>query len=480
MKSYLAFLLLIIVVSSSAQKNHYWQQEVNYKIDVSLDVNNKTLKGFEQMEYINHSPDTLSYIWFHLWPNAYKNKNTAYAKQRGSTYVRNNIGFIDSLNFTINNIAILTEPHLEHIDIVKLLLNKPLLPGESIYIQTPFFVKVPEYVSRLGHNNNDFFITQWYPKPAVYDRKGWHPIPYLDRGEFYSEFGSFDVSITLPVTYVVAATGELITADERERYKITGTKNRGKVAVKYKPITDSSHKTLRFVQNNIHDFAWFASEDFIIRYNQTLLSNQHAVDVFSFSKQNRYSFWSDATTRTSNILFQMKDYVGEYPYGSVSVVEGGANSFSAGMEYPMICLVGMPDEYVLIHEVVHNWFYGIIGSNERDHAWMDEGFTDFYSHLITNQIPSVKDDVREPVDQTTELFENTEAYFSTVYTKAAKWLRLLEDEMGTAGFNIAMKKYFEQWKFRHPYPEDFQRKMEEVSGKKLTKIFALLKQPGKL
>ncbi|NCU04668.1 MAG: M1 family metallopeptidase, partial [Chitinophagaceae bacterium] len=354
MKSCFSFLFLLLLHSGSAQTTTYWQQEVNYRINVKLDTKQNILHGDEEIQYTNHSPDTLTYIWFHLWPNAYRNDQTAYAKQTGSTYVRNNIGYIDSLHFTAGNNTLAIQSHPEHIDIIKLLLNKPLLPGKSINIQTTFRVFIPEYESRLGYAENDFYITQWYPKPAVYDRKGWHPMPYLDRGEFYSEFGSFDVSITLPSTYVVAATGELLTEDELEIYKIIGTKNRKKAGIKYQPLTDSSYKTLRFVQNNIHDFAWFASENFIIRYNQTLLSNQRIVDVFSFAKRNRFSFWDKANDAIANILFFMKDAVGEYPYGSISAVEGSGNRFNAGMEYPMICLLGQPQEYVLTHETIHN------------------------------------------------------------------------------------------------------------------------------
>lgn len=480
MKSLFSFLLLFLVHFSFAQKTSYWQQEVNYRIDVSLDTKRNILHGSEEIHYSNHSPDTLTYIWFHLWPNAYRNDQTAYAKQTGSTYVSNNIGYIDSLRFTVGIDTLTTEPHPEHIDIVKLLLNKPLLPGEKMIIKTPFRVFIPEYKSRLGYAGNDFYITQWYPKPAVYDRKGWHPMPYLDRGEFYSEFGSFDVSITLPSTYVVAATGELATESELELYKIIGTKNRNKAGIKYQPVTDSSHKTVRFVQNNIHDFAWFASENFIIRYNQTLLSNQRIVDVFTFSKPKRFSFWDKANDEIARTLFFMKDVVGEYPYGTISAVEGNGNRFSAGMEYPMISLLNQSVDYVLTHEIIHNWFYGVVGTNERNHAWMDEGFTDWYSHLFEKSSPVDWEDFYDPIDQPAERFGSTEAYFAAVYGKANKWIRLLRNETGADKFNEGMKKYFQLWKFKHPYPEDFQQVMEQVSGKKLNKIFALLKQPRKL
>ncbi|MEJ8818539.1 M1 family metallopeptidase [Lacibacter sp. H407] len=478
----ISFLLTLLVSAffTSAQETTYWQQEVNYTIDVSLDVQNKSLKGLERIEYINHSPDTLTYIWFHLWPNAYKDKSTAYAKQNGSTYYRKNNGYIDSVYFTIDNDTVFTEAHPQHIDIIKLVLKQPLLPGEAIRIQTSFFVKIPEYESRLGYAKNDFYISQWYPKPAVYDQKGWHPMPYLDRGEFYSEFGSFDVSITLPSSYVVAATGELTTEEELESYKIIGIKNRKKAGSKYKPAFQSSYKTLRYQQKNIHDFAWFASQDFMIRYSQALLNDGHTVDIFTFSKTTRSSFWDEANDQIADILFDMKEYVGPYPYSSVSVVEGSGNRFSGGMEYPMICLLNVPDAYVLTHEIVHNWFYGIIGSNERDHAWMDEGLTDWFSNTITNRSPVFENDFRDPIDQNAELYKTADAYFFAVYAKTQEWLRLLQKQTGQANFEAGIKEYYSRWKFRHPYPEDFQQVMEQVCKRKLNSVFSLLKERGKL
>ncbi|MCK7473948.1 MAG: hypothetical protein MZV49_11405 [Rhodopseudomonas palustris] len=173
----------------------------------------------EEIEYINNSPNELEYIYFHLWPNAYKNGETALAKQKGKFNnwheYESMIGYIDSLDFKINGQSAKWEIDSKHIDIRKLILNNPLKPGEKIKITTPFYVKIPYCtISRLGHGGQSYQITQWYPKPAVYDKYGWHQFPYLNMGEFYSEFGSFDVSITLPQNYVVGATGDLQNPEE--------------------------------------------------------------------------------------------------------------------------------------------------------------------------------------------------------------------------------------------------------------------------
>jgi len=230
-RTFLALLVTLAGFLANAQKD-YWQQEVNYNINVALNDRNHTLKGMLDLEYTNQSPDRLDFIWFHLWPNAYRNENTAYAKQimrdkdgKKRWKDMKDKGAIDSINFTVDGVSAKTEPDPENIDIIKLILPKTLQPGEKIKIATPFVVKIPTYSSRSGHLANSYMICQWYPKPAVYDRKGWHQFPYLDQGEFYSEYGNFTVNISLPTSYVVGATGLLQNADELNKYKEIGNMN---------------------------------------------------------------------------------------------------------------------------------------------------------------------------------------------------------------------------------------------------------------
>ena len=215
-------LIFALLSNYFLQSQSYFQQEVNYTIQVKLDDQQHTLSAFETIEYVNNSPDTLNFLYFHLWPNAYKNSKTALAKQlleSGDTKMQfaeeENLGFIDSLDFTSKEKKMKWAYDPKHIDICKLFLNEPLLPGQKTTISTPFFVKIPvATISRLGHIGQAYMITQWYPKPAVYDKEGWHPIPYLDQGEFFSEFGSYDVEISLPDNYVIQATGNLIEGDK--------------------------------------------------------------------------------------------------------------------------------------------------------------------------------------------------------------------------------------------------------------------------
>lgn len=214
--------ILFLFVNSSYFSQSYWQQEVNYKIQVKLDDVNHMLSGYEEFEYINNAPNSLDRIYIHLWPNAYRNGKSALAKQQyadGKKILRfgeeKDLGWIDSLDFKVDGQAVKWSFDTNNQDICILILANSLKSGEGIRVSTPFKVKIPSgEISRLGHIGQSYQITQWYPKPAVYDKNGWNAMPYLNQGEFYSEYGSFDVSITLPSNYVVGATGDLQTPSE--------------------------------------------------------------------------------------------------------------------------------------------------------------------------------------------------------------------------------------------------------------------------
>src|ERR1700754_1260492 len=227
----LILLILPFAAALTAPAQQYWQQQVDYTINVTLDDAERSLDGFIKIDYTNNSPDTLSFIWIHCWPNAYKNDRTAFSEQllgngRTDFYFsdKQQRGYINRLDFRADDKEARMEDHPQYIDIIKVILPDPLPPGGQVTLSTPFHVKLPYNFSRSGYNpstpnpkpnpnnpytDNNYNIAQWYPKPAVYDNKGWHPIPYLDQGEFYSEFASFDVRITVPQTFTIAATGEL-------------------------------------------------------------------------------------------------------------------------------------------------------------------------------------------------------------------------------------------------------------------------------
>jgi hypothetical protein len=394
MKNFIICVYLVIQATMLNAQNKYWQQEVNYDINVKLDDKTHTLHAYEEIEYTNNSSDKLDFIWFHLWPNAYKNNKTAFAKQQianGSSRFHfsedTKRGYIDSLNFKVNNEVLKWEFHPKHEDIAKVYLNDPLAAGEKIVISTPFKVKLPDSFSRLGHVGKQYQITQWYPKPAVYDKEGWHPMPYLDQGEFYSEFGSFEVSITILENYVVGATGNLNT--ESELHFLDSLAQTDKQHLLSDQSSDSStlkdtdeipinqkYKTITYTQDNVHDFAWFADQTYEVLKGEINLPNSgETVTLYAlFNKQN-YEVWQDIIEYMQDATFYYSKWIGDYPYDVVTVVDG-ALSAGAGMEYPTITVLGASSPFsldqVTTHEIGHNWFYGILGSNERTHPWMVE------------------------------------------------------------------------------------------------------------
>ena len=515
-KLFLLPAILFWVLAFSQQP--YWQQTVNYNINVSLNDQDHSLSGYMDIEYINNSPDTLQFIWFHLWPNAYKNETTAFAKQvikingKRRWKLFKEKGFIDSLNFKINNHDANTEAHPEFIDVMKLILPTSLKPGEKIKITTPFYVKLPEYISRGGHYAQSYMICQWYPKPAVYDRKGWHPMPYLEQGEFYSEFGKFDVNITLPAQYVVGATGELKNNDELATYKKIGAANYVTTQnIKY--YNSNVNKTLLYTAENVHDFAWFADKNFIIEHDTLQLTKEKIIDVFAFHQPGGNKYWDKATDYIKSGVRYYSEWIGDYAYPVVAAVEGPQNDNSGGMEYPMITLITQPGaseptlDAVITHEVGHNWFYGILGSNERDHPWMDEGLNTYYQFkyeavkYMSNSIferhpPEVKNQnedqylatiymtlnrvaMNRPIETPSHIF-NDRDYGLTAYIKAATWMYLLELELGKDALQKTMQAYFTLWKFKHPYPEDLKNVFEKVNNRNLDIHFNLLKKKKNL
>jgi Peptidase family M1 domain len=522
-------LAIVFVTSTCYAQNKYWQQQVNFTIDVSLNDVEHTLTGYEKIDYTNNSPDTIFFIWFHLWPNAFKNDKTAYSDQvlqNGSTdfYFSNaeKKGYINQLEFKQQGNVCATQEHPQHQDIIKVILPQPLPPNKSCKIETPFFVKLPYTFSRLGHVDQSYQITQWYPKPAVYDKEGWHEMAYLNQGEFYSEIGDYNVQITLPKNYLVASTGQLQNAEEekilQERYynKITYTPSDWKVKNKKSeskygsPPSSKETKTISYSQKNIHDFAWFADKRFNIKKDTLTLQSGRIIDVFNYYFSSESNAWQNSMNYTKTAIQSKSKLVGEYPYDVVSVVEDASDK-GGGMEYPTITLLssgGSPEALasIIFHEVGHNWFYGILANNEKQHPWMDEGLNTYYDNrhseeninqtsknsapkFIKNRIPlqleatilqniiTAKRD--QPIATAASIFsENNYNYIP--YTKAGDWVKLLATTMGEKIFDTAMHQYFLQWQFKHPSPIDFNTAMQNASDKNLDTIFSLLHKKGNL
>lgn len=498
----------------------YWQQTVNYKITASLNDEKHLLDANIEMEYINNSPEDLSFIYMHLWPNAYKNESTAFAQQKleeGSTkfYLSqpSERGNIDGLQFEAKGKPLTLSYDEKHIDIAKVTLNEPLKSGDTLIITTPFTVKIPNSVSRLGHVGQSYQITQWYPKPAVFDKDGWHPMPYLDQGEFYSEFGSFDVTITVPKNYVVGATGDLQNEEEiawlDQKAADTDTISLFMGKNDFPPSSEGT-KTLNYKQDNVHDFAWFADKRFHVLKSEVKLPNsERTVTSWAMFTNEEGNLWRKATEYINDAVYFYSKHVGEYPYNHATAVQS-ALSAGAGMEYPTITVIGLSRtakalETVIVHEVGHNWFYGILGSNERDHAWMDEGINSFYENkYIDEKYKNKPSGMSVNLGFATNFFdiaalseENLRYqayllgarkgedqpinhpsgeytpfnYFSIVYTKAALAFKYLETYLGEEKFSEIMHEYYQRFEFKHPQPDDIHKLFEEKTGKNLDWFF---------
>ena len=520
MKKVTLGILTLLCLNLSAQD--YFQQEVNYTIDVELNDENHTLNGMEYIDYTNNSPNDLGFIWFHLWPNAYKDNSTALCKQKvenGSTSLyyasENERGNINGLNFKVDGKIVRWDYNPEHIDICKLILNKPIRAGESIRITTPFFVKIPDAkFSRLGHVDQSYMITQWYPKPAVYDNDGWHPMPYLDQGEFYSEFGSFDVSITLPSNYTVGATGDLQNIGEINRLnqlaKATDTITKFSDDLSF-PLSDLTTKTLRYTQNNIHDFGWFADKRFhVLKGEVEVPHTKEKVTLWTMFTNNEADLWKNSIEYMHDAVYYYSLWNGDYPYKQCTAVDGTISA-GGGMEYPNVTVIGKSAtayllEEVIMHEVGHNWFYGMLGNNERLHPWMDEGLNshnemrymrtkypdyNMFLQFVPKRIKGILDleyytnkqvsgelmymmNAWTGKDQPIELHsaEYTEMnYGGIVYSKTAIVFDYLMAYLGEDVYDKCMQTYFERWQYKHPQPEDLRAVFEEISGKNLSWFF---------
>lgn len=531
MNKYIVTLILLTVVTLRSTAQSYWQQEVNYTISVKLDDKNHLLRGQESFEYINNSPQTLDFLYIHLWPNAYRDGKTALGKQQYAggeqelTFGADSIkGSIDSLSFTVDGVPTYFEYDANNPDIAKLVLSTPLISGGKITVSTPFKVKIPSgEISRLGHIGQSYQITQWYPKPAVYDKNGWNQIPYLNQGEFYSEYGSFDVSITLPKNYVVGATGDLQTQSEIDfmNKKAGQSADEIKVALMQKqgprgktefPASDAEWKTIRYTQTNVHDFAWFADKRYIVLKGEVELpQTKRKVTSWAMFVPHNARYWQKAIEYINDGTYYYSKWNGDYPYNNVTAVDGTISA-GGGMEYPNVTVIGnassaMELEIVIVHEVGHNWFYGILGSNERVHGWMDEGmntlnelryvYTKYpnntnlsdmvlngrfhFDHLDHYDMADISyrgvsglgED--QPIETHSADFTSIN-YGAVMYSKTGLVFTYLKQYLGDEVFDRCMQAYYEKWKFKHPQPEDMRAVLEKESGKDLGWLFGDLIQ----
>jgi hypothetical protein len=513
-----AFFILCLLPTPYGQLN-YWQQQVNYTIDVALHDDDNTLSGFERMEYINNSPDTLTFIYMHLWMNGYKNDRTAFSEQLLKNDATNfyfsgedKRGYINQLDFKVNNVNVTVE-ETNDIDIVKLNLPQPLAPHKTVVVTTPFHVKLPYNFSRGGHIDQSYMITQWYPKAALYDKNGWHAMTYLDQGEYYNDFGNYDVSITLPSNYKVGATGILEITEENVTIKSQETKSRNqektkkpffpkKIVESNIPRSSNKGKTLHYMAENVSDFAWFADKTFIVKTDTIQLSS-HIVKASCYILPESEALYTNCIRNIKRAVRFYSSQLGEYPFPAVNVVCSPVAGPPGGMEYPMITIVNEQTEKdldeTMAHEIGHNWLMAILSSNERDHAWMDEGMNTYIENKymatyypesnkknnfnqlseLSNNILSILTSLHKDQPIETTSIDLSEAnYGEVVYTKTGLWMEYFEKVVGKDTMLRIMHEYYKDYAFKHPQPNDLKKVSEEVSGRDLSFVFNKLSETG--
>ncbi len=514
-------ILFIVLSSHSFSQQPDFRQTVNISITASLNDSNRSLSAHQNIQYINNSPDTLQQIIMHLWANAWKINTTSFAKQLiqsrnydfhfAREHQRGGYRYID---FKTDGSSLSWGNWQENEDVMVLYLPKILPPGDTLLITASFELIFPDaQFSRLGHHNGSFYATQWYPKPAVYNSDGWHPMPYLHRGEFFSEFGSFNLLLTMPENYIVASTGNLVTESEKmflnniaRQTRILGPEIPD--AATLPPASSPKTKTIQFFQENVHDFAWFADKQFKVLIDSVKTGGGKNVTAWSFFTHDAPQ-WFRANRYLISAVNYMSNVVGPYPWQHITAVQG-IYSGGANMEYPAIALIGKKEsdselERVIVHEAIHNWFYGILASNERMEPWIDEGFTTYYENrYFDEKYPKQK--LLGPLSTTllAGYFEldkinfNQEAYFyyllkaaqhldqpagsascdltevnyyAMVYFKAAMAIRILEASVGRQRFDTIMKGFYQKWKFRHPATRDIRKHFFEHTSDSLNWFF---------
>jgi hypothetical protein len=520
--SFISLIILLNFFGTSAQE--YFQQEVNYTLDVTLNDSLHELNASETIEYINHSSDTLHILYFHIWPNGYSGNNTELAKQLFSIKGKQKLfddpelrGYIDSLNFEVDRQPVQWSLLPGQPDICQITLNKPIKKGDTIQITTPFHVKIPKGVtSRLGHIGESYQISQWYPKPAVYDWAGWHQMSNQDQGEFYSEFGNFDVSITLPLNYIVGATGNLQNAEEAERLDQFAADTTWMASIGSEkdsfPPSSREMKTLRYTGNQIHDFAWFADKRFhVLKGKVKLPESGREVTTWVMFTNQQANLWKKAIPYLNQAIWYLSKWNGDYPYQSFIAVQS-ALSAGDGMEYPGITVIGLAkDDYeldeVIAHEIAHNWYYSALGSDERRYPYLDEGISsanevrymlERYPHkkLWENKVRNLKlarffqiehmpvrlmrelewlsqarNNLEQPINLSADDY-STANYSLMIYNKAGMGFNYLRAYLGDSVYDSAMHEYYRNWKFRHPQPDDLRVLFEKETGKDLNWFFA--------
>ena len=475
--------IFILIAFQLSFAQEYWQQHVEYEMNINVDVSDFTYDGDQSIVYTNNSNDTINKVYYHLFFNAFKPNSQMDIRSRtirdpdrrvGSRIValdENDYGDISvsslkqdgkDINFEINETVLLAR------------LNKPLLPGKKTKLNMVFTAQIPLQIRRSGKLNKegvDMTMTQWFPKLAEFDPEGWHPNPYIGR-EFHGVWGNYKVNITIDKNYVVGGTGYLQNANE------IGHGYSEKIAKE----KDESTNTWKFYAPNVHDFAWAADPDYIHDIRRT----ESGVDLHFFYKPTvNVEHWKKLQDDSVKLMEYFEESIGPYPWEQYSIIQGG----DGGMEYAMCTMITGERPYpsllgVTAHEMAHAWFQHLLATNEAKHSWMDEGFTEYVTSLSENYVNDKDPEFphKSSYDRYYLLassgFEQAQtihsdrydynfAYGASAYSKGSVFLSQLSYIIGKDNLNKTLKRYYEEFKFKHPTPNDFKRIAEKVSDLEL-------------
>ena len=503
MRKYTRHLLLFLLCAGPLQAqqkatrpdNERWQQEANYYMEIDMDVNTNRYQGIQKIEYTNNSPDVLDQVFYHLYFNAFQPGSMMDVRSRTIAdpdgRVRDRISKLSPEEIGYQKIKSLKQDGKEvkfavEGTILEVALNEPIQPGGTATFDMEFEAQVPLQIRRTGRDNREgirYSMSQWYPKLSEYDYQGWHANPYIGR-EFYGVWGDFEVKISIDQDYLVGGTGYLQNPLEIGH----GYEDEGQTVSK--KVTDGK-LTWHFVAPKVHDFMWAADPDYV--HDKLKMENGTVLHFFHQAGQNDEN-WGKLPALTERAMIYANQNFGQYPYDQFTVIQGG----DGGMEYPMSTLItGARSSMnsllgVTIHEMMHDWYHGVLGSNESLHPWMDEGFTSYASARInqhlreavrapgSNKIASLgtragqggylrlaASGFEEPMSTHSDHYDRNGAYSAAAYGKGAVWMSQMGYVIGEEARDKALLQYFEDWKFKHPNPNDLLRVFEKVSGLEL-------------
>lgn len=503
MRKFTLLICLCLVQLAFAQRKGYWQQKVDYKIDVDMKEKSYQYDGKMQLKYTNNSGQSLNKVYFHLYFNAFQPgsmmdnrlQNIPDPDKRMAT----NVGTKENPKY-VSRISELKPDQIGYqkvtslkqdgkavsykVDgtILEVTLAKPIAEGQTSTFDMVWNAQVPEQIRRSGRNSKDgveFSMAQWYPKMAEFDPEGWHLDEYIGR-EFFAPFGNFDVTINIDKDYVIGASGELQDPNSVKGYvknPTIKTKN-GKVAWNFKA-------------ENIHDFVWAADKEFIVEHAKS----KHGVEVYLVYQDNdKSSAWKQAMPYALGFFDYNSEHFGEYPWKTYSIIQGG----DGGMEYGTATLIAGGSNLnsligTIFHEAAHSWYQQLFGINETYNEWFDEGFTSYVEQMAhLNVVDKLKvmpsnpnpdaykgyinlalSGKEEPASLLADYYNTNYAYSLEAYYKGQVLAIQLGYIIGNDNLNKTFLEFYKQWKFKHPSGNDFKRVAEEVSGINLKWYFNL-------